>query len=876
MAIGLALSGGGLRATLFHLGVVRAMRDANVLKDVAHICSVSGGSILAAHLVLHWEDYLGDGFDKRAKEILDFCAFDVRNHIFRRYPNLMARWFASKLVPFKMIRPKGATDLLQEYYGRLYGDANLEQLRATPGKTRPVLNILTTNLTTATLCSFGTDGFRSEAAAATGRSPRARVHITAATPTLSFAVGASSAFPGMFSPLRLTAAELGKYDAALEPAEQFITDGGVYDNLGIRKFLSDPEALGRLDRVFVSNASLELKTGGGREHVGMIRTALRASDILSHRVHQLESSSMERLSGDASAVKFIPIHIREVVTREEEPEALHENSQEWLRWLRTDLDRFSPFEIHCLVRHGWGAARKALRAVGIKELTTPAWSPVPAADLPQHPMKQMKLLAKSVSRRTRLFSLKDQVSWMHAALLLILLGLGAWGYKARADHLQELSQAKLKAEADKKKAEEETRLANLEADRRVKEEQAKGELLKRVVQEAASHQHRVAVELSYRKEQGTGRRGFKFSRDELENLSPQQREHEEVMAAHATLVTLYCLLKDDAHCLWHMYREHNDMLVSAMSRKNFDGDARKWRWQNLPGVFSAWPNLWCFGAINRLVTKVLILPGQIAPPATYAAEMEKIEHQLGENLVYMRNSMLDFLGDEPGVWLALSNSKDRTHSHPYVASAALMALFEYDTARDLLIKVMPEVKDTLPPPDSLIKDTCARLVADWKKNRWAVIDDKERTPKESKGLSMLTFACLLRVDERWPGLSVLTDEMKTEIGKLVLDAKSEPGENSAEFLEVEMREGLGESVPKIVLINMSYNWVTWAIDCASEWTKWQERNGKSSHEILMTTEVLVHLLSETLENSKLIRASHDVSTEGLAELHLVLGNLLAQ
>jgi predicted acylesterase/phospholipase RssA len=44
--LGLALSGGGLRATLYHLGVVRFLRDAGLLRDVTHMVSVSGGSIL--------------------------------------------------------------------------------------------------------------------------------------------------------------------------------------------------------------------------------------------------------------------------------------------------------------------------------------------------------------------------------------------------------------------------------------------------------------------------------------------------------------------------------------------------------------------------------------------------------------------------------------------------------------------------------------------------------------------------------------------------------------------------------------------------------------------------------------------------------------
>lgn len=46
----LRLSGGGYRAALFHLGAVRRLNELGVLGKVDTITSVSGGSILAAHL----------------------------------------------------------------------------------------------------------------------------------------------------------------------------------------------------------------------------------------------------------------------------------------------------------------------------------------------------------------------------------------------------------------------------------------------------------------------------------------------------------------------------------------------------------------------------------------------------------------------------------------------------------------------------------------------------------------------------------------------------------------------------------------------------------------------------------------------------------
>src|ERR1700754_2819456 len=93
--IGLALSGGGFRATLYHLGLLRFLRDADLLRQVTHITSVSGGSIMAAHLALNWDRYTGSPteFDQAAAQLLGFTRLDVRNRILRRFPlTLLMRW----------------------------------------------------------------------------------------------------------------------------------------------------------------------------------------------------------------------------------------------------------------------------------------------------------------------------------------------------------------------------------------------------------------------------------------------------------------------------------------------------------------------------------------------------------------------------------------------------------------------------------------------------------------------------------------------------------------------------------------------------------------------------------------------------------------
>jgi predicted acylesterase/phospholipase RssA len=55
----LALSGGGFRAAPYHLGVVRFLRDAQLLSKGPKITSVSGGSVIGAHMALNWDRCCG-------------------------------------------------------------------------------------------------------------------------------------------------------------------------------------------------------------------------------------------------------------------------------------------------------------------------------------------------------------------------------------------------------------------------------------------------------------------------------------------------------------------------------------------------------------------------------------------------------------------------------------------------------------------------------------------------------------------------------------------------------------------------------------------------------------------------------------------------
>ena len=70
-AIGLALSGGGVRAAAFHAGVIRYLAEKDLLQDVVHVSSVSGGSLFVGMVFrladYRWpssQAYLGDVFPR--------------------------------------------------------------------------------------------------------------------------------------------------------------------------------------------------------------------------------------------------------------------------------------------------------------------------------------------------------------------------------------------------------------------------------------------------------------------------------------------------------------------------------------------------------------------------------------------------------------------------------------------------------------------------------------------------------------------------------------------------------------------------------------------------------------------------------------------
>ena len=58
--IGLALSGGGFRASIFHMGVLKYLAEKNKLEEISYISSVSGGSLLREPLIINYQEHFSN------------------------------------------------------------------------------------------------------------------------------------------------------------------------------------------------------------------------------------------------------------------------------------------------------------------------------------------------------------------------------------------------------------------------------------------------------------------------------------------------------------------------------------------------------------------------------------------------------------------------------------------------------------------------------------------------------------------------------------------------------------------------------------------------------------------------------------------------
>jgi predicted acylesterase/phospholipase RssA len=220
--VGLAFSGGGFRATAFGLGALRALHDRGVLPDVRVVSGISGGSLLTAMWAYGPPDF-GD-FDASVTELLQRS---LQNELARRTftPHRTARNVASLVgaaAPGRRPRRSSRTEALVEALASLnFGAKDITEV------THPGLStiISATDLSTGNAVRFGSD--------VSSCSPLGV--IVDAVPVAD-AVAASAAFPVLLPSLNRTYT-FRQADGMRHTKTVLMTDGGVYDNLGLTPLL---------------------------------------------------------------------------------------------------------------------------------------------------------------------------------------------------------------------------------------------------------------------------------------------------------------------------------------------------------------------------------------------------------------------------------------------------------------------------------------------------------------------------------------------------------------------------------------------------------------------------------------------------------------
>jgi NTE family protein len=207
--IGICISGGGYRAMLFHLGAFLRLHETGLLQRSSRISSVSGGSITSAKIALEWDKL------KTRQDFFDHVVIPIRR--------LAGVTIDVPAITAGAVLPGSVADYVAWAYRRfLFGRATLQDL---PKKPEFLINA--TNVETGSLWRF----------------TRARMsdykvgEIGNPELSLASAVAASSAYPPFLSPylLRVREADFTRVfaDDRRLLSNISLTDGGVYDNLGL-------------------------------------------------------------------------------------------------------------------------------------------------------------------------------------------------------------------------------------------------------------------------------------------------------------------------------------------------------------------------------------------------------------------------------------------------------------------------------------------------------------------------------------------------------------------------------------------------------------------------------------------------------------------
>jgi NTE family protein len=215
--VALCLSGGGYRAMLFHVGAIWRLNELGYLLKLDRVSSVSGGSITAGVLGFNWWRL---EFDDNG------VARNLNQQFVQPLRKLASKTIDKGAVIGGLLLPGTiANRVAGAYRKHLFDNASLQAL---PDQPRFVINA--TSMQTGALWRFSKP-YMADYRVGMVRNPDVE---------LAIAVAASSAFPPILSPVELELdpnsfdpAERGPLHEPPYTTNAILSDGGVYDNLGL-------------------------------------------------------------------------------------------------------------------------------------------------------------------------------------------------------------------------------------------------------------------------------------------------------------------------------------------------------------------------------------------------------------------------------------------------------------------------------------------------------------------------------------------------------------------------------------------------------------------------------------------------------------------
>jgi predicted acylesterase/phospholipase RssA len=404
--LGLALSGGGFRAALFHVGVLARLAECNLLRGVEYLSCVSGGSIIGTQFYLEVRKLLQEKPDeavtredyiaivrKIEKDFLDGVQRNIRTRVAAEWltnlkmiflPNYSRTLRVGELYESELFakvedglggRERWLEDLRFDPHGVPPGTFNPKTDNWRRAAKVPILVINAAALNTGHNWQFtgtwmGEPPANADSEVDANYRLRRLYHEQAPKGLervrLGHAVAASSCVPGLFEPLPIEGLYPGKVVR--------LVDGGVHDNQGTAALLEQGCTV-----LVVSDASGQMDAQDDPS-TGLLGVPLRANSVLQARVRDAQYRELDarRRAGLLRGLVFL--HLKKDLEAEPvdwvdcqdptppgAPEPLtsygvQKHVQRRIAAIRTDLDSFSDTEAYALMLSGYRMVDQALRS----------------------------------------------------------------------------------------------------------------------------------------------------------------------------------------------------------------------------------------------------------------------------------------------------------------------------------------------------------------------------------------------------------------------------------------------------------------------------------------------------------------------------------